>query len=92
MQHDIAYFKPNRSPGIYLFVFRADCRKPGSCDGGEVGLRIEFRNSLVSCPAPTLPISFTGALKSGDDDACEQKPVSSSQKQQPVRLSLYVFS
>jgi hypothetical protein len=33
-------FIPNRLPTIYLFVFRAACRKPESYDGGEVGLRI----------------------------------------------------
>jgi hypothetical protein len=32
-----------------LFVFRVDCRRPGSCDGDQVGLRI-VRNGLGTRP------------------------------------------
>ncbi len=32
-----------------LFVFRADCRKLGRCDGGEVGLHSSFV-TVPSCP------------------------------------------
>ena len=54
LQFSVVVNSPNRSSRFYLFVFRADCRKPGSCDGDEVGMRIGFRNSLGTGPAARL--------------------------------------